>query len=99
MKRMILAVTGLAGLACLVLPAFADTSLHGYIVAVNASTKKVTMVPPGWTPPMELPPEKECDEDTFEDLAWIFYNESPAPHLWLVDTDPTDGVFDSWSRY
>jgi hypothetical protein len=96
MKRLILA---LAALACLALPALADTSLNGYVVAVDASAGTVTLVPPGWHPPMQLPPPQPVDEATFDDLAWIFYNESPAPHLWLVDTDPTDGVFDSWSRY
>lgn len=99
MKRMILALALLAGLVCLVLPAFADTSLHGYIVDVNATTQEVTIVPPGWAPPMQLPPPKGCDEDTFEDLAFIFHHETPAPHLWLIDTDPTDGTFDFWSRY
>lgn len=86
-------------LACASALAYADTSLTGTVVAVDSGNQTVTLVPPGWHPPMQLLPPKEYDEDTFEAMAWIFANESPAPLIWLVDTDPVDGVFDSWSRY
>jgi hypothetical protein len=97
MKRMILALALLAGLVHSALAA--DVSYHGIPVACNDSTQEVTLAPPGWHPPMQLPAPRMCDTDTYNAVKWLFQNESPVPEIWLTDTDTPDGVFDSWSYY
>lgn len=97
MKRIALAIAVLAGLA---LSAFAaDVNHNGVIVAVNDTTQGVTLAPPGWHPPMQLPPERLCDTATYTAVKWLYLNEDPVPHIWLTDTDTPDGVYDLWSYY
>lgn len=97
MKRFALALA--LCLALLGVAFGADVNKNGFIAACNDTTHGVTLTPPGWAPPMQLPPETLCDEATYEDVRWIFLHETPIPRIWLTDTDPADGVFDAWSRY
>lgn len=97
MKRTILMLLMILVLAA---PALAgDTSHNGYVVSVNDTTHEVVIAPEGWHPPMMLPPPRMCDESTYTELLWVFYNESPSPRVWVVDTESLDGIYDSWSYY
>lgn len=97
MKRFLLS---LALVAIFLVPAFAaDVSHHGFVVSCNDSTQEVTIAPAGWHPPMQLPPPRLCDTDTYTQVRWLWLNESPAPEIWLIDSDTSDGVFDAWSYY
>lgn len=99
MKRLTRAIGSLSLAFAALNAQAADVSHHGVVVSYNDTTHGIVIAPEGWQPPMLLPPERPCDEATYVMVKWLYLNEQPAPHIWLVDTDPSDGIFDAWGYY
>jgi len=98
MKRMILALTLIVLAALAPFAGAAGEPVTGFIADVNMSTREVTIVPPGWHPPMQLPPPIVCEESVCDELAWALEHDIPPRLVTIEQLDwPEDGVYDDWS--
>ena len=95
MKRAILALV-LIVLAALAPLAWATGTVTGFVVSVNVQTRQVTIVPPGWQIPMQLPPPVIVEEPVADELLWALEHDTP-PRLITIEELDDDGVYDSWS--
>ena len=94
MKRLILALALILG-AILAPLAWATGTVTGFVVDVSG--REVTIVPPGWHPPMLLPPPVIVEEPVADELAWALEHDAPPRLIELEELDD-NGVYDTW-RY